>query len=52
MSAKVDQIIEAIDDLFSDTSVGPSETLERLLEIQDAVQSKLEALKADGVTRD
>lgn len=42
-----DDIIEAIGDLFSDTSVPNTKTLEDLEEIQAEVESKIQAIRAD-----
>lgn len=39
---------EAIDRLFSDTSVPPSHTLDALEELQANIESKIDALKCEN----
>jgi hypothetical protein len=44
---KKDDVIDALDDLFGDTTVTKEQTLEYLEEIQSELESKIDALKAD-----
>lgn len=47
MNDKKQQALDAIDELFGDTSVSATTTLENLEEIRDEVESKIECIKAD-----
>lgn len=46
-----DELVEAakaaIDEVFSDTSVSPEETLSRMEELCSSIRSSIDALKAD-----
>lgn len=44
---KQQKVLDAIDALFSDTSVPPEATLEALEEIQSEIETKIDCLKAD-----
>lgn len=47
MNLTKEQIIEAIDELFGDTSVSPEETLEALMDIRGNLDMKIGAIEAD-----
>ncbi len=47
MNDKKQDILDAIDELFGDTSVPAKTTLDQLEEIRDEAQSKIDALKHD-----
>jgi flagellar basal body-associated protein FliL len=47
MTAKGEAVRDAIEELFSDTSVDQSVTLDDLEEIESDISGKIEALKTD-----
>jgi len=47
MTAKGEAVREALDQLFSDTSVNKQVTLDDLQELQSDVETKIAALEAD-----
>lgn len=47
MTANGEAVREALDQLFSDTSVSKQVTLDDLSEIQSDLETKIEALEAD-----
>lgn len=47
MKVTKEEIIEKIAELFSDTSVSQSATLEALEEIREEIDFKIDAIKAD-----
>jgi len=51
MKRKLKAVTDAIDALFSDTSVHASETLDALEDLRDDIESKIAALK-DDIERD
>lgn len=44
---RVEKAMRAIDEVFSDTSVGKEETLEAMKELAENVDGKIEALEAE-----
>lgn len=47
MKKKLATAMQAIEELFSDTSVGPEKTLAALEELRSEITMKMEALKED-----
>ena len=45
-AARLMTALDAVDNLFSDTSISPSDTLEALEELQSALDNKIDCLKA------
>jgi hypothetical protein len=47
MKRKIALAIEAVDNIFSDTSVSQEETLDALAEVRESIEMKIECLKSD-----
>jgi len=44
---KVQRILDAIKSIYGDTSVSPQKTLERLQDIHDEVEIRIDAIESD-----